>query len=89
MDFDVPVEKKVELLLRANEEARSHGDRIKQVTVVLRDSIQEVTIVNTNGDIVEDVRPRVVFYTLVVASDGRILQTGYEPVGHLGDYSIF
>ena len=89
MDFDVPVEKKIELLLRANEEARSHGDRIKQVTVVLRDSIQEVTIVNTNGDIVEDVRPRVVFYTLVVASDGRILQTGYEPVGHLGDYSIF
>ncbi|GAB6076561.1 TldD/PmbA family protein [Desulfurobacterium crinifex] len=89
MDFDVPVEKKIELLLRANEEARSHGDRIKQVTVVLRDSIQEVTIVNTNGDIVEDVRPRVVFYTLVVASDGRILQTGYEPVGHLGDYSLF
>lgn len=89
MDFDVPVEKKIELLLRANEEARSHGDRIKQVTVVLRDSIQEVTIVNTNGDIVEDVRPRVVFYTLVVASDGRVLQTGYEPVGHLGDYSLF
>jgi len=89
MDFDVPVEKKIELLLRANEEARSHGDRIKQVTVVLRDSIQEVTIVNTNGDIIEDVRPRVVFYTLVVASDGRVLQTGYEPVGHLGDYSLF
>ncbi len=89
MDFDIPVEKKAELLLRANEEARAHGDRIKQVTVVLRDSIQEVTIVNTNGDIVEDVRPRVVFYTLVVASDGRVLQTGYEPVGHLGDYSLF
>ncbi|RUM41309.1 MAG: TldD/PmbA family protein [Desulfurobacterium sp.] len=89
MDFDIPVEKKAELLLRANEEARAHGDRIKQVTVVLRDSIQEVTIINTNGDIVEDVRPRVVFYTLVVASDGRVLQTGYEPVGHLGDYSLF
>ncbi|WP_163328606.1 TldD/PmbA family protein [Desulfurobacterium thermolithotrophum] len=88
-DFDVPVEKKIELLLRANEEARSYGDRVKQVTVVLRDSLQEITIVNTNGDIVEDVRPRVVFYTLVVASDGRVLQTGYEPVGHLGDYSLF
>ncbi|ADY73313.1 peptidase U62 modulator of DNA gyrase [Desulfurobacterium thermolithotrophum DSM 11699] len=88
-DFDVPVEKKIELLLRANEVARSYGDRVKQVTVVLRDSLQEITIVNTNGDIVEDVRPRVVFYTLVVASDGRVLQTGYEPVGHLGDSSLF
>ncbi|MEO2082731.1 MAG: TldD/PmbA family protein, partial [Desulfurobacteriaceae bacterium] len=32
---------------------------------------------------------RVVFYVLVVASDGVELQTGYEPVGHLGDYSLF
>ncbi|MEO2069693.1 MAG: TldD/PmbA family protein [Desulfurobacteriaceae bacterium] len=89
MDFDVSTEAKIELLLRANDRARSFGDRIKQVSVLLRDSVQEITIVNTNGDIVEDVRPRVVFYTLVVASDGRVLQTGYEPVGHLGDYSLF
>ncbi len=88
-NFDVPVEKKVELLERANEKARSLSDRIKQVTVVLRDQLQEVTIVNTNGEIVEDLRPRVVFYVMVVASDGTVLQTGYEPVGHLGDYSLF
>ncbi|SMO32127.1 TldD protein [Balnearium lithotrophicum] len=89
LDFDIPTERKVEFLKRANEKARSFGDRVKQVTVVLRDQIQEVCIVNTNGKIVEDVRPRVVFYTLVVASDGVELQTGYEPVGHLGDYSLF
>jgi TldD protein len=89
MNLEIPVEKKIDLLLRANDVARSHGNRIKQVTVVLRDQLQEVTIVNTNGDIVEDVRPRIVFYTLVVASDGNTLQTGYEPIGHLGDYSIF
>ncbi len=88
-DFDVPVERKIELLNRANDKARSLSDRIKQVTVVLRDQLQEVTIVNTNGDIVEDLRPRVVFYVMVVASDGTILQTGYEPIGHLGDYSLF
>ncbi len=89
LDLSIPVEEKVELLKRANEKARSYGDRIKQVTVVLRDQLQEVCIVNTDGKIVEDVRPRVVFYTLVVASDGVELQTGYEPVGHLGDYSLF
>ncbi len=88
-ELGVSVEEKVELLKRANEKARSYGDRIKQVTVVLRDQLQEVCIVNTDGRIVEDVRPRVVFYTLVVASDGVELQTGYEPVGHLGDYSLF
>ncbi|WP_456435028.1 TldD/PmbA family protein [Thermovibrio ammonificans] len=88
-DLDIPVERKVELLKRANEKARSYGDRVKQVTVVLRDQIQEVVVVNTTGQIVEDLRPRVVFYTLVVASNGIELQTGYEPVGHLGDYSLF
>jgi TldD protein len=88
-DFEFPTEKKVELLKRANEKARSYGDRVKQVTVVLRDQLQQVCIVNTEGVIVEDVRPRVVFYVLTVASDGLELQTGYEPVGHLGDYSLF
>jgi len=88
LSFEVPVEKKVEYLKRANDAARAISDRIKQVTVVLRDQIQEVVIVNTEGEVVEDVRPRVVFYTLVVASNGIELQTGYEPVGHLGDYSL-
>jgi TldD protein len=88
LDFEVPAKKKVELLLRANETARYHGDRVKQVTVVLKDQFQEVTIVNTNGDIVEDVRPRVTFHVLVVASDGNTMQTGYEVAGSLGDYSL-
>jgi len=88
LSFEIPVEKKVEYLKRANDAARGISDRIKQVTAVLRDQIQEVVIVNTEGEIVEDLRPRVVFYTLVVASNGIELQTGYEPVGHLGDYSL-
>ncbi len=88
-DFNFSAEEKIMLLKRANYRARECGDRIKQVTTVLRDSMQEVVIVNSLGEIVEDVRPRIVFYVLVVASDGKILQTGYEPVGHLGDYSFF
>ncbi|MEO2066338.1 MAG: DNA gyrase modulator, partial [Desulfurobacteriaceae bacterium] len=59
LSFEIPVEKKVEYLKRANDAARSISDRIKQVTVVLRDQIQEVVIVNTEGDVIEDVRPRV------------------------------
>jgi len=89
VEFNISSEDKIMLLKRANYRARECGDRIKQVTVVLKDSIQEVVIVNSLGHIVEDVRPRVVFYVLVVASDGKSLQTGYEPVGHLGDYSLF
>jgi len=88
LSFETPVEKKVEYLKRANNAARGISDRIKQVSVVLKDQIQEVVIVNTEGQIVEDVRPRVVFYVLVVASNGIELQTGYEPIGHLGDYSL-
>jgi TldD protein len=88
LSFELPVEKKVEFLRRANEAARTYGERIKQVSAILRDQVQEVVIVNTEGEIVEDIRPRVVFLVQVVASDGLELQTGYEPVGHLGDYSI-
>ncbi len=87
-ELSIPVEKKIEILKAANEKAREFGDRIKQVTVILRDSLQEVTIINSLGEIVEDVRPRVLFYVLAVASDGLTLQTGYEPIGYLGDYSL-
>ncbi len=88
-ELSTPVERKIDIVRAANEKAREFGDRVKQVTVVLRDSLQEILIVNSLGEIIKDIRPRVVFYVLVVASDGTVLQTGYEPVGHLGDYSLF
>ena len=87
--IDIDVKEKIEILTRANDTARSLSDKIKQVSVVLYDEVKEVTIANTLGTIAEEIRPRVVFRVEVVASDGLILQTGHESIGHLGDYGIF
>lgn len=76
-------------LYRANESARSFGDKIKQVNVVLMDRTREILIINSLGEIAEDENKRVVFYTEVVASDGNTLQRGYESVGGRIGFEIF
>ncbi|RMH01307.1 MAG: TldD/PmbA family protein, partial [Aquificota bacterium] len=76
-------------LYRANETARSYGDKIKQVSVVLMDRTREILIINSLGEVAEDENKRVVFYTEVVASDGNILQRGYESVGGRMGFEIF
>ncbi len=87
--FMPETDKKIELLNRADAAARAFDERIRQVSVSLRDELKEVLIVNSLGEIVKDVRPRVVMNVLAVASDGYTIQTGRQSVGHLGNYSLF
>jgi len=46
-------------------------------------------IINTLGEIAEDIQKRVVFFVEVVASDGEILQRGYESLGGRKGFEIF
>ncbi|MDQ7039178.1 MAG: TldD/PmbA family protein [Aquificota bacterium] len=80
---------RAEILKRADEKARSYGDRIKQVLSVLMDRTREILIVNTLGEMAEDVQKRIVFYVEVVASDGHTLQKGYESIGGRKGFEIF
>ncbi|NLW07932.1 MAG: TldD/PmbA family protein [Clostridia bacterium] len=81
----VPVEEKVSLVQRANDAARAVDERVVQVTVGYGDVIQEVTIANSEGLLVDDERVRVRFVVNAVASDGKNIQTGFESAGgHLG-----
>ncbi|WP_448588651.1 TldD/PmbA family protein [Thermocrinis sp.] len=77
------------LLRRANEKARSYGDRVKQVLVVLMDKTRDVMVINSLGESSEDLQKRVVFFTEVVASDGLTLQRGYESVGGTKGFELF
>ncbi|NPA32696.1 MAG: TldD/PmbA family protein [Aquificae bacterium] len=72
---------RAQILKRAEEEARSFGDKIKQVLAVLADKTREILVINTLGEIAKDTQKRVVFFVEVVASDGQTLQRGYESVG--------
>ncbi|HBT47160.1 MAG TPA: peptidase C69 [Peptococcaceae bacterium] len=85
----VPVEEKVALVRRANEAARAVDERIVQVSVAYGDVIQEVTIANSEGVLVEDERIRCRFMVNAVASNGKIIQTGYESAGGLMGLELF
>jgi len=87
--WDVPVTEKAGLVERANRTARGYDNRIRQAAVIYRDSLQEVTIANSEGLLCEDRRVGTVFLVQVVAADGDVVQTGYEPVGGHAGFEIF
>ncbi len=80
---------RAEILKRADEKARSYGDRIKQVLSVLMDKTREILIVNNLGEMAEDTQKRIIFFVEVIASDGVTLQRGYESIGGLKGFEIF
>lgn len=80
---------RAELLHRANQKARSYGDKIKQVLAVLMDKTRDIMVINSLGERAEDLQKRVVFFVEVVASDGSTLQRGYESVGGTKGFELF
>ena len=86
---DVRVDEKVLLVSRADRRARSIDPRVRQVLVVYRENRQQVVIASSTGSIVEDDRRYLTALVQVVAADGRVVQTGYEPVGGLIGMELF
>ena len=85
----VGTDEKVRIVLRANRVARAIDPRIRQVQVVYRESRQQVLIASSTGRVVEDDRRYLTPLVQVVASDGSVVQTGYEPVGGLVGMELF
>jgi TldD protein len=86
---DVEVKKKINLLEAANKAGRGVSDRIKQIAIIYRDSIQNVCIATSDGIVAEDERIHTVALIHVIAAEGDILQTGYEPIGGLTSFELF
>jgi TldD protein len=74
----VPIERKVELMKLANERARRSDPRVHQVTVLYRESVQDVLVANSEGRFRTDTRTRLVFGVLVTAKQGDVLESGYK-----------
>ncbi|MCL4458030.1 MAG: TldD/PmbA family protein [Nitrospirae bacterium] len=85
----VAMSKKIDLIRSGNNAARRFDNKIKQVTVVYRDSLQKVKVFTSEGYIAEDERIHTLGMAHVVAVDGEVIQTGYEPVGGLIGYELF
>lgn len=86
---DVEIQKKIQLINNANKRARGLDPRIKQSSISYRETIQKICIASSDGRIAEDNRIHTLALVQVVASDGEIIQTGYEPVGGLVGFEIF
>jgi TldD protein len=86
---DIGIERKTLLVKNANRVARAVSQKIKQVTVGYRDSAQNIYIATSEGTIVEDERISTLAFIHVVAAEGDVLQTGYEPIGGFIGFELF
>jgi TldD protein len=89
MPDSVPMEKKIEILSRANRVSRQTDSRVRQVSVVYRDFIQRVQIAASDGTLAEDERVHTLASVHVVTEDGGLIQTGVETAGGHTGFELF
>lgn len=85
----VATAQKAALVYNANAAARAIDSRIRQVMVTYRENRQHVVMANSEGFIAEDERMYLTALVHVVAEDGGVIQTGYEPVGGFMGMELF
>ena len=78
---EVGTEEKAQTVLDANEAARRVDPRIRQVKVNYGDVQQKVTIANSEGVFVEDLRTRTRLSVQAIAAEGDLIQTGFQSLG--------
>jgi TldD protein len=86
---DVPKARKVELLTRADDVARSVGDAISQVSVSYGDNRRHILVANSDGLLAEDDTVRTFFSVSCVATGDTGMQTGRESVGRTVGFELF
>ena len=86
---NVSLGKKIEIIRHAEKIARSYDDRIRQVSVIYRDSTQKVRIASSDGFLAEDDRVYTSFIIQVIAGKDGIVQTGYEAIGGFTGFELF
>ena len=89
MPEDVAKVAKVELLVKADEAARSSGGAICQVMAGYGDSRRRILVANSDGLLATDDQVRTRFSVSCVAVGDTGLQTGYESVAHTMGFELF
>jgi len=85
----VPKAAKLELLVRADEAARSAGDAVTQVSAGYGDSRRRILVASSEGRLAEDDQVRTRFNVSCVATGDTGLQTGYESVARTEGFEVF
>ena len=85
---DIAKARKVELLRRADEVARTAGDAIRQVSAGYGDSRRRTLIANSDGLYVEDDVVRMRFMVQAVATGDTGMQTGYQTLARTAGFEV-
>ena len=85
---DVAKARKIELLLHADDVARSEGASISQVQVALGDSTRNFVVANSDGVFAADHQVRTRFNVSCVATGDGGMQTGYRPIAGTRGFEI-
>ena len=80
---------KVELLMRANDAARSLDSAIVQVSAGYGDSIKRILVANSEGVFSVDTQVRTLFRISAIANGDAGMQTGYQSLGHTIGFEVF
>jgi TldD protein len=81
--------KKLALLKRADDTARSAGDAITQVQAAYGDSRRRILVANSDGLVAEDDQVRTRFNVICVASGDTGMQTGHESLARTEGFEVF
>ncbi|NJD56581.1 MAG: TldD/PmbA family protein [Nitrospirae bacterium] len=85
---DVPLAEKIRRIREAEKSARSYDSRVRQVTVIYRDSLQKVETASSDGFFTRDNRIYTSFIVQVIAAQDGLVQTGYEAVGGFAGFEL-
>ena len=85
---DVDKARKIELLMHADDVARSEGSSITQVQIGLGDSTRRFVVANSEGVFAADHQVRTRFNVSCVASGDTGMQTGYRPIAGTRGFEI-
>jgi TldD protein len=86
---DVPKERKVDLLKRAEDAARAEDGAVRQVAVTYGDGRRRFLVANSDGLVAGEDQVRTRLSVSVVAGGDGTLQTGYETAGGTVGFEIY
>lgn len=85
----VLLKRKIDVVKRGADVAWKIAPQIQQVRVMYRDKVRNIQIANSQGRLAKDEQTETMFFVHTIASNGQILQTGYEPIGGTVGFELF
>ena len=85
----VPMQRKVEVLRRADGATRAYDPRVKQVTAFYRDSEKRVLVADSDGTWASESRQYITLHVAAVAKEGDDIRSGMESRSQTRGFEFF